>query len=130
MAKHISTIQVLNHIKTATYAGIDKDKYDITSVTDSEIIIGPYTFPISKFDAGGMNRQTLALVDSTEQFREITLLDSDGNAIAHPDWETEDYDVRRVRNMHLLTAVNDNIGKPLSIYMASEPVAITKSKNL
>lgn len=130
MAKHISTIQILNHIKTAKFGGIDKDKYDITSVTDSEVVIGPYTFPVSKFDAGGMNRQTLALVDSTEQFREITLLDSDGNAIAHPDWETEDYDVKRVRNIHLLTAVNDNIGKPLSIYMPSEPSAISKTKKV
>lgn len=113
MAKHISTKQVIAHVKTATSAQINGVSLPL-SITDTDVIIGTLVFPLDKFDVGGMSPTSIQLLDTNNEYYDITLLDADGNSIFHPNWETEEYDASRVRNRHL-TDTSNLI--PMSIYV-------------
>lgn len=113
MAKHISTKQVIEHVKTAISAKIDGVPLPL-SITDTAIVIGELTFPLDKFDIGGMSPESIQLIDTNNQYYDITLLDANGVSIIHPDWETEEYDPSRIRNTHLTSRSNL---VPMSIYI-------------
>lgn len=113
MAKHISTKQVIEHVKTAVAAKIDGVSLPL-SITDTAIVIGELTFPLDKFDIGGMSPESIQLIDTNDMYYDITLLDADGVSIIHPNWETEEYDPSRVRNTHI---TNQSNLVPMSIYV-------------
>jgi hypothetical protein len=102
MATHISTNQVLDHIKTAKSVSVDGEIFKTITVDNDNLIIGPIKFPLNLFDIGGMNPTSMYLMDSDHKLRLIMLLGEDGFKINHPKWVIEKYDQTKIKNHHLL----------------------------
>jgi hypothetical protein len=111
MPSHISTKQVVAHIKTAKGATIGGISLPLV-VNENDLTIGNFVFPFDKFDIGGMSPSGMHLVDTEERYFDITFLDADGKPLPHPVWDVEAYDASRIKNTRLT-----NASVPVSIYV-------------
>jgi len=102
MTAHVSSTQILDHIKTATSISVEGKVFDKITVTDTKVSIGPYTFLIDHFDIGGLSPQTIVLMDTDGEYRHLMLLGEDDTRLDHPDWSIEQYNPEKIRNHHLL----------------------------
>ena len=102
MAQHISTDQIIKHIKTASSISVGGVIYDKITVDQTNLTIGDIVFPLDFFDVAGINPHTIILVDKDHTYRDIMLLDNTGYKMDHPKWEIEEYDPKRVRNSHII----------------------------
>lgn len=101
MAAHVSTKQIIAHIQSAAAVSVEGEIFKNITVDDKNLIVGTYVFPLDYFDIGGMNRESIALVDQDGVVRHIMMLGEDGLRVEHPQWDHEPYDSSRVRNRHV-----------------------------
>jgi hypothetical protein len=101
MSAHISTKTILAHVLTAPAASVDGDVYKTISADSEFLMIGPVKFPLNYFDIGGMNRDSMVLMDTDNKWHNVMLLGKDGQKLDHPNWEIEAYEPAKIRNHHL-----------------------------
>ena len=106
MANHVSTQQIVDFLKTVKKLSVDGVIYENFSVGETAIVVDKYTFPIDWFDAGGMDKNSLALVDTTHEWRRIQMHDENNATLDHPDYAFEPYDISKVRHSDIVAIAN------------------------
>lgn len=107
MTAHVSTKQIIDYIKIANRISVDGVIYKTFTVTDTEIVVDKYTFPIDYFDVGGMDPNSLILIDSGHEWRRVQFHDENNVTLNHPKWEDlEPFDITRVKNSEIVAIAN------------------------
>lgn len=106
MAVHISTQQVVDHIKTAKKISVDGIIYEDITFNTTNFKVDEYIFPYDYFDIGGMDHNSLILVDKSHAWRRVQFHEADGTTINHPTWKSEEYDNALVRNREIVAIAN------------------------
>lgn len=106
MASHVSTKQIIEYIQTVAKLSVDGVIYSEYKITDTNIIVDKYTFPLEYFDIGGMDPNSLILIDTSHSWRRVQFHDANNVTLNHPDWSIEEYDDARVKNKEIIAIAN------------------------
>jgi hypothetical protein len=106
MAHHVSTKQILEFIKTAKKISVDGIIYENFSLDDTNITVDKHVFPLDWFDAGGMDYNSLILIDTSHEWRRVQMHDENDVTLTHPPYDGEPYDITRVRHSDLISIAN------------------------
>jgi hypothetical protein len=98
MAAHISTQQIIDHIKTVKKISVDGIIYDNFTVDNKNLTVDKHTFPLDYFDIGGMDPNSLILVGTDHEYHRVQLHDENNVTLNHPAWKLEEFDGTKLRN--------------------------------